>query len=419
MGKKPPLPSGDPLASVVHLKAPTSVTLELTYDCPAHCPGCPRKYGQGGAQAPPLTLEGWKRVIDDLAPQVEEIRLSGGEPFLYPDLMGILDYLEEKKIPFIILTAGLWNDPSRVIQKLRGRTMLRGLSFPVHGPDEGIHDFFLGYAGFRPLVEAVRLVKEAGIPFQTSTVLGEFNKKAVKEIVRVTLENGSRAHLFHRYIGPVRGGISIYRDDLQAILAYCGELSKKGLPVSVDGCYPACYYDSGHRCPAGITQATINPRGALKTCSFSSHSWGNLMESSITRLWKKKALQASVRELPAGCGACVRGLSCRGGCPVTRELFGIRCDPLMEEPCLSLPAVESTGSKAPLSREFRPLARFRTRKESFGYSLILSGQVIPVAPEVKRLVSRYTGKWTVGDIEKEFGEPGVLFTRFLHDRGFV
>ena len=58
-------------------------------------------------------------------------------------------------------------------------------------------------------------------------------------------------------------------------------------------------------------------------------------------------------------------------------------------------------------------------KESFGYSLILSGQVIPVAPDAKALLSRFTGKRTVADIEKEFGEPGVLFTKFLRDRGFL
>ncbi len=417
MGKKADLSTEIVLPSIAHLKAPASMTLELTYDCPANCHGCPRRFRKSGSADTGLTLSGWKEIIEGLIPHVEEVRLSGGEPFLSPDFFGILEFLEEKKIPFLVLTAGLWNDPSRIITMLRKNTMLRGLSFSVHGPVAQIHDFFLGFAGFELLMDAVRLAKTAGIAFQTSTVLGEFNKRAVKEIVRVTLEHGSRAHLFHRYIGPVRGGISIYRDDLAAILSYCGELSRKGLPVSVDGCFPACYYESGHRCPAGITQATIDPYGALKTCSFSPNSKGSLVGSSLVRLWKGKAMRADVLDIPEDCNVCALRLSCRGGCHVTRELFGIRCDPLMEEPCLSVPA--EVHRERDMCRDLRPCARFLTRKEAFGYSLILSGQVIPVTPDAKALLSRYTGKNTIGEIEKEFGAPGLLFTGFLHDRGFL
>ncbi|MGV8124389.1 MAG: radical SAM protein [Candidatus Xenobiia bacterium LiM19] len=415
------------------LIGPAYAVLELTWACPAFCPGCP---GDKKRLHTPMTSAQWDTVLDRLAPVVEEVRLSGGEAVNHPEFRAIVESLERRRMPFIVFTAGLWERPRQILALLKKSTMLRGLSFSVHGATEEVHDRFLSFRSFNDLLSLLAHVQKASIPFQTSTVMGDFNKFQIKEIMRLVFERGSRFHLFRRYIGPIRPGVSILRKDLHEILSYIQKVRRTGLPVEVDGCIPACFFPNSFHCNAGVTHCTVDPSGNVKACSFSGEVYGSLLETSIRRIWSGRRLRRWVSRVPADCEGCAEVSLCRGGCHALQDRFTVRYDPLMEERLTGGGAAGITLSRsfnaqadagmplrqsAPemLQADLRPFALFRMRKERQGYSLILSGEVVSVPESMSWLKSEIKGAVTLSDLEARYGRDAVLFILWLHQKGFV
>ncbi len=401
------------------LAGPAYAVLELTYACPAFCPGCPGEKKKLHAN---MTAAQWETVLDRLAPVVEEVRLSGGEAVNHPEFRSIVEILERSRIPFIVFTAGLWERPRQTLALFRKSRMLRGLSFSVHGATEEVHDRFLSFRSFNDLLSLLTQVEKASIPFQTSTVLGNFNRHQVKEIIRLAFERGSRFHLFRRYIGPIRHGVSILRKDLAEILSYIQKVRKTGLPVEVDGCVPPCFFPNSFHCSAGVTHCSVDPSGNVKACSFAEESYGNLLETSIRRIWSGRRLSRWVSRVPVDCEGCAALSLCRGGCHVLQDRFTVRHDPLMEMPLKGYKDSEITPrhlSLEKISGELRPFALFRMRKERRGYSLILSGEVLSVSENMSWLSDQMKGIRTLSDLEAHYGEEAALFILWLYEKGFV
>jgi len=439
------------------LIAPAYAVLELTWACPAFCPGCP---GDKKKLHPTLTSAQWETVLDRLAPFVEEIRISGGEAVNHPEFRAVVESLDRRRIPFIVFTAGLWERPRQILALLRRSTMLRGLSFSVHGATEEVHDRFLSFRSFNALLSLLTHVKRASIPFQTSTVIGDFNKFQIKEIMRLVFELGSRFHLFRRYIGPIRPGVSILRKDLAIVLSYIQKVRNTGLPVEVDGCIPSCFFPNSFHCNAGVTHCTVDPSGNVKACSFSEEIYGNLLESSIRRIWSGQRLRRWVSRVPADCEGCAEVSLCRSGCRALQDRFTVRYDPLMEGrltgdgdaerplrrsfraqedvgtalrqsaqedvgTALRQSAQEDVGTalrqsaQEKFQADLRPSALFRMRKERYGYSLILSGEVVTVPESMNWLKHFIKGAGRLGELEALYGGDAVSFILWLHQKGFV
>jgi radical SAM protein with 4Fe4S-binding SPASM domain len=77
---------------------PSSIMLEVTNHCNLGCITCPREYGFGDAMDKgTISLEKMKKVIDEIAPYVDSIGLTGlGETLLYKKLEPILQYIKQK-----------------------------------------------------------------------------------------------------------------------------------------------------------------------------------------------------------------------------------------------------------------------------------------------------------------------------------
>ena len=319
-------------STVFHRPSPEYAILELTHSCPALCPGC--SVSSGGCPGEALGLADWERLIKELSRYVSELRISGGEAANYPHFAPIITCVEKARVPFVLFTAGLWEEPERTIDLLRNSSMLKGLCFSLHGERKDIHEAFTGVDSFQAAVENMERCREAGIQFQTSSVLGEFNKRHVKEIIRFVFQMGSRGHVFHRYIGPVRQGISLFREELSALLNYVKKIEQAGLPVYGDGCLPSCFFPHPFKCLAGLTYCSIDPHGNVKPCPFSGRIAGNVKIASVKRIWTKKTFKKLREEVPDECARCVEVHSCRGGCHTLRDRFGIQSDPLFEEPLM-------------------------------------------------------------------------------------
>ena len=80
---------------------------EIISACPNNCKFCSSESSIACNHI--VTLDMFKKTIDTCVSKygVESISLSGGEPFLHPDLFDIVKYCKDKGIHTTIYTSGL------------------------------------------------------------------------------------------------------------------------------------------------------------------------------------------------------------------------------------------------------------------------------------------------------------------------
>ncbi|MCL2800759.1 MAG: radical SAM protein [Treponema sp.] len=96
-----------------HFKNLGLVYIKPTGECNQRCVMC-GQYGEKGIMkncAPEerkktLSLETWKKFVDQIVPQKPTVYVWGGEPFLYPDLMPLCKYMIQKGLVVSVNTNG-------------------------------------------------------------------------------------------------------------------------------------------------------------------------------------------------------------------------------------------------------------------------------------------------------------------------
>jgi radical SAM protein with 4Fe4S-binding SPASM domain len=90
------------------------LSLRITHRCNHRCAIC-AQCGQAGYNArddtPKVTgevpVETYKRIIDEVAPKKVHVYITGGEPFLYEQLVPLVNYIKQKGLTVQIVTNGV------------------------------------------------------------------------------------------------------------------------------------------------------------------------------------------------------------------------------------------------------------------------------------------------------------------------
>ena len=122
---------------------PQSFSFTITNLCNLRCRMCGQWSGEGYIHnriknpGSVLPLSDWKRIVDEIAPHHPPyILLRGGEPFLFPGIIDLIEYIHEKGIFISIDTNGT------LVEKYAQDLVRIGnmhLTFSVDGP-EAVHD---------------------------------------------------------------------------------------------------------------------------------------------------------------------------------------------------------------------------------------------------------------------------------------
>ena len=80
---------------------------EVIQTCPNKCKFCSSNSSQDKQTI--ITLEQFKKVVMHFIKQggIEELSISGGEPFLHPDLFEMVKFSKENGIKTVIFTSGI------------------------------------------------------------------------------------------------------------------------------------------------------------------------------------------------------------------------------------------------------------------------------------------------------------------------
>jgi MoaA/NifB/PqqE/SkfB family radical SAM enzyme len=143
---------------------PQCISFTITNACNLRCRMCGQWSEEGYIHnrvkdpTSPLKFEDWKRLVDEIAGHhAPFILLRGGEPFLFPGLLSLLEYIHQKGIFISIDTNGT------LVEKFAKELLQIGnmhLTFSVDGPEE-IHDYVRSVKGsFQKIKAAIAAINE-------------------------------------------------------------------------------------------------------------------------------------------------------------------------------------------------------------------------------------------------------------------
>jgi radical SAM protein with 4Fe4S-binding SPASM domain len=413
---------------IVTLSAPVLYALELTPDCNSHCAGCYNVFAsERTSRLDVLSLHDWRLILERIRPHAHLIKLTGGEPTLYPHLDELIALLDDLGIAFSMFTNARWPDPRRTVERLRSSSCFRGLLVSLHGAAAPSHQAFSGVPGsFEEAKANVRLATGAGLSVVLSTVIHRHNLDELESVPALCVELGTEHVAFNRYLGPPLPQIEPSPAELWSAITRIEALRERGAPVKLGNCVPQCFVSSSATgCLAGVAYCTVDPWGNVRPCNHSPTRCGNLLEQPIEEIWYGDGMEAWRSGVPTDCHLCAAFSRCHGGCHAQAELLNLPGDPLMGEP------LQDVEERVELYEGWRPLRactvrpeRFRSaslagRQEWAGYVLLRGNHVVPIAPTDLQILEACDGKSTLCSLNTRFGQHGLRLIYELYRGGVV
>ena len=258
------------------------------------------------------------------------ISLTGGEPFMSPNLFDLLDYFENddhiKQLD--ILTNGTCiNDAS--LEKLKKYNKLRQIQISLDGATEATHNMVRGHGAYNKVKEAIRLLKQNGIDVSLMFTLMRSNMSEAVQIIdfaekhdvsAVTVErvtpcgNSSISDILSaEEIREIYNAITIRANSINSELAV---RRLRPLWIHTEPLNICKNSKIGGFCPVGFTSMAILWDGTVLPCRRLNIPIGNVLEEKLFYIWYTSDVLWRIRDknnLQGKCHNCNDIGRC-GGC---------------------------------------------------------------------------------------------------------
>ncbi|MFH1378463.1 MAG: radical SAM protein [Planctomycetota bacterium] len=142
------------------MKSPRSVTIAITGKCNLACKHC--FYADEMRKYDDLPTDRWLAFIKECGDAaVMYITLTGGEPFMRPDIFEIIDAIVKNRMRFSILTNGTLVTKD-IAKRIADTGRVRRVQVSVDG-DEASHEWMRGKGTYKKALDAVRFLSDAGV----------------------------------------------------------------------------------------------------------------------------------------------------------------------------------------------------------------------------------------------------------------
>jgi MoaA/NifB/PqqE/SkfB family radical SAM enzyme len=309
---------------------PINVTISVTFNCPSRCLTC----NVTSRKAKELSVDEYRKIFRSLGRDPFWVTISGGEPFLRPDLADIVDVIVAESRPQIVNIPTSGTTHKHIFELLpRMLQATRGMQFTVNFSLDEIgerHDAIRRTPrNWVKTLESIRFAKSLKKDFPhlvvgIHSVISVFNVKRFPEIYDelLALEPDSyitevaeeRAELL-----TVGTGITPPPEDYAEAVDFLirrMKASRRSGFASVVEAFRLEYYELVKRilserrqvirCYAGLTSCHIAADGDLWGCCVRAEPVGNLRDADydFARLWQGEAarrFRRSVKNLECQC----------------------------------------------------------------------------------------------------------------------
>jgi radical SAM protein with 4Fe4S-binding SPASM domain len=305
----------------------------LTEQCNLSCKHC----YQGARCADELSLPEITDVVEEVSDMLKDwsdtygvafsrsFNITGGEPFLKPDLFEILGEIRKRGIDVYLLTNGTL--VSRERAKRLADLGIKGVQVSIEGPED-VHDSIRGAGSFAAAAAGIERLIDCGIPVTLNMTLSALNVEEVKKVITLGSHMGARRIGFTRLVpdGRARSLVSRILSPEQVRQAYASLATYEingleivtGDPIASQ-MKTASGRDAGNvaisGCAAGVSGLTIYPNGDVLPCRRMPITLGNVRRDSLREIWATAPVLEALRDrsrYKGKCGRCGRWAHCRG-----------------------------------------------------------------------------------------------------------
>lgn len=173
------------------------ISIEILQRCPNRCIYCSSHSNPQAAHV--ISFEVIKRVIDDAkALGCKTVCLSGGEPFLHPQILEIITYIAKQHLLCYVYTSGIYMNnnaiysslPNEYIEAIRG--MVNKVIFNVEADALKLYDQIMGtdVGGFELMKQSIRDCVSSGLIAEAHVVPMQANFRHLKSIFDMCYQLG-------------------------------------------------------------------------------------------------------------------------------------------------------------------------------------------------------------------------------------
>lgn len=236
----------------------SEISIEILQRCPNRCIYCSSHSNPQATHIIPFEII--KNVIDDAKSLgCKTVCLSGGEPFLHPQILDIISYIAKQQLTCYVYTSGIYMKdevysslPNGYIVAIRG--MIDKVIFNVEADSSTLYDQIMGtdVGGFDMMKKSINDCVSSGLVVETHVVPMQVNFKHLKSIFEMCYQLGvSKVSILRLVLqGRALENLSIVKlsgEDNQEVTkliktlneAYKGKV-RIGLPYSDSNCRIYC-----------------------------------------------------------------------------------------------------------------------------------------------------------------------------------
>jgi len=310
----------------------------LTEGCNLACRHCylAPKFDPDGKKHPVLPLKLFKIAITEALPLgLSGVKLSGGEPLLHPDILTMLDILDQEKLSLVMETNGVLATAETV--KAIARLDNPFVSVSLDSADAETHDKIRGVEGaFKKTTTAIRTFADNGIMPQVIMSIMQVNVQQIEAVIKLAEELDASSVKFN-IIQPTGRGEAISKDDkslkVKELIALGrmveSELAAQtSLELFFD--YPVAFRSLSSIAPGdgcgvcGILSILgVLPSGEYALCGMGAHvkqlHFGWIGQDSLAKIWQGNNILQNLRnglpeKLSGICSHCLMKHLCFGSC---------------------------------------------------------------------------------------------------------
>ena len=331
------------------MRTPRTLDVEITARCNLRCRYC-YFFDNPALKYEDLSTDEWLEFFSELGQLgVMDVFLSGGEPFMRPDLPALIEGLTRHRLRFGLSSNGMFIEDD-IAASIAGSKRCNFVQVSLDGSNPETHDAARGEDSFEGAIRSIKTLLRHGVKVMVRTTLHRKNVHDLENLAHLVLDELGVKELAINvagYLGACRANEddilrtkeerqAAMRIGLHLIEQYDGSIAADqsnlliearlfGQMEAARSASAPAFANGGHLTACGCLnyKLAVRPDGTIVPCAMLPHiELGRINQDSLTDVWQNSEALNQLRRrrgIPLTdfdfCAGCEYIPYCTGNCP--------------------------------------------------------------------------------------------------------